>query len=239
MSRKNKNPVYNARINVLLLSIILCILIDNFFGKDNGLLSFDWVMLILLVGNIKRIVPKNRLFLYIRCLAYFIIPGLLGLTLAPIKVEKVSFFKLVIVIIFMIALLLIVLHHQKENIISQILRMEIAKKRFKLHEILYITQVLGSSICEELFFRNGVINCFNIPLIGCFISTIYFPLSHWLLPWGNNYKRKDLINQALLAFINSMVYLWSENILFPILIHIICNLSILIPYVCLLVKGDR
>jgi len=105
----------------------------------------------------------------------------------------------------------------------------------KKHKIEYIYSIyvsIGCIIGEELYFRYFMIeNLKNIGNLAILISAVYFMLIHYLLPWGDRFNKKDLLNQILFGLVSGSIYYISNSILLCIVGHLFMNTHMIIFHV--------
>ena len=105
----------------------------------------------------------------------------------------------------------------------------------KKHKIEYIYSIyvsIGCIIGEELYFRYFMIeNLKNIGNLAILISAVYFMLIHYLLPWGDRFHKKDLLNQILFGLVSGSIYYISNSILLCIVGHLFMNTHMIIFHV--------
>jgi len=98
-----------------------------------------------------------------------------------------------------------------------------APKENKYVMLLRAYNAVGSTVCEELFFRSFMLSL-GIPFwITILLSTVYFMLSHYTVPWGAQFSIGDIINQLIFGTISAFLFLLSGSILPSIVLHLLLN----------------
>lgn len=220
----NENQIISKKNSIKILSILLLII----FEKINlmsyiSYLAFWWCVILVIMGNIRRLSYVNKMIYFVRMTLYFVI-----FALPSIIEKKIAFdinnritFSLILVIIFFCIWLSFNLKSIKLVLSKQLIAESHKESRYVI--ILRIYNLLGAAICEEVFFRQYILSEGYPILIVCCISIIYFILSHWLLPWSNRFTKTDFFNQAIFSTMNVFIYIYSESILPCILLHIMMN----------------
>lgn len=88
---------------------------------------------------------------------------------------------------------------------------------------LRLYNAVGAAICEEYFFRGFILSIDAPNILLIFVSTFYFMLSHYILPWGKSFTKKDHLNQLLFGLTSSIVFILSGSILPSVLLHLLIN----------------
>lgn len=225
----NSNQYASLRENVRFLSILGTILISAKISHD--FFALTWIISLILLSNVKKIKVHNSIQSFFRMSGYFIHLGIFTMiwfyqnnlqitTKNNIVFLLVSFFTIYIYYYFNRKLILFNLSDIKiaENTNKQ--------KKYRYFSIVY--NQLGAAICEELYFRMFLMNYLfpQFNELSIVISAIYFWLFHYTLLWGAQFKKEDSIKQFLFGFILSIIYYYSGNIFFTILIHTAINLPI-------------
>lgn len=224
------------------ISIIGLITLSLFLHNEDMLkVCFYWVLILLLEGNIKRLPPINIIPYFIRMTMYFVIYGI------PSFVEYIVGDKVIrkpnnsLVIIGCIVALfafgawlflnrkILKVYFSKESIANTVY--------FEKHVlVLHIYNNIGAAFFEELFFRKYLLSVNISILIMLPISIILFFLSHWCLPWGASFTKRDTANQLFLAIVNGVLFLLTQSIIPCILLHLSLNM---IQVVRLFLQLDR
>jgi len=159
-------------------------------------------------------------------MTFYFLPYLLPTTFfipIYIKINSIVVICCGIAIVFFCAWLRINLKVIKVSLSDEIIA--IAPRESKYTYILRIYNTLGSSICEEIYFRSFLIQSLNETPIAMriVVSVLCFMLSHYILPWGKNFTRKDYINQAIFGAVNAILFIISDSIVPCILLHLLAN----------------
>ena len=184
----------------------------------------SWDIFILLTGNIRHLSVDNRLTYTIRMTLYFLPYALPKVLFVPILFEvnsQVLIYCVVAVSVFCTWLLLN-LKVFKISLSDSVIAATAKEPKYTLFLRIYTT--IGAAITEELFFRSFILSI-NAPIIILvIISSLYFMLSHYILPWRQVFTRRDHINQIFFGCINSILFILSGSILPSILLHLLVNL---------------
>jgi membrane protease YdiL (CAAX protease family) len=96
-------------------------------------------------------------------------------------------------------------------------------KESKYILLLRIYNLLGAVIAEEMFFRLFLLTM-DIPIyIAAVLSIVYFPLAHYIMPWGDAFTRQDYINQIAIGTISTLLFVMTKSILSSIILHLLMN----------------
>ncbi|MCL2717465.1 MAG: CPBP family intramembrane metalloprotease [Lachnospiraceae bacterium] len=219
------NHTWKLRENIRYGSILFLGLLHVFFeNKLTLILLLSWVFLILIMGNVRRLSYTNKLTYFLRMTLYFlpyILPPLLFLPLIIRLNITVLLYCFLAVAVF-IFWLLINLKAIKISLSDGVIAISLQESKY-VH-FLRIYNSIGAAVCEEFFFRGFILSIDGIPigiLIG--VSTFFFMLSHFLLPWGEGFTKKDCANQLVFGIISATLFILSGSILPSILMHLLFN----------------
>lgn len=73
-----------------------------------------------------------------------------------------------------------------------------------------------SSIAEELLFRGAIQTHFGIIIASVLFGLMHFPIQRKLLPWT--------ISATFMGFVLGLLYIYSGNLVAPIVLHFLINL---------------
>ena len=204
--------------NIRYLSIILALLV---YGKK---MTIMWVILFLVLGNIKKLSQKNVVSETLRLSGYYLI------YLMPLVTEKLNIkfiwnqklkISLLISIIWGLGIFLYDFH--KNSILYTPEMVAKLKYASRYSIILMILNGVGAAFCEELFFRAYLIGTEGRNIIHFFFSTFFFVLNHYLLLWSEKFSTIDYIRQFFVSLISSSLYVYSSSIIPSFCLHFFCN----------------
>ena len=227
---------YNNKINILLVSILVVgVYHACSHCEDSLVLNLFWTGMLLLQGNLRRLSSKKTAVHFLRMSLYFI-PYLLPTILKG----DTKWLSPKTIVYLMVALLIYVLWvaikfdkikiFLSDEMISQSQR----EKRVTL--FMYIYNLIGASISEELFFRSYILSMQGDCFFLLIMSTSLFWTSHWISPWDKKITLGDSIQQIYVGVGCSLLYIFSNSILPSLLLHLLFNA---IPGVYYLKKYDR
>ncbi|MGX7111879.1 CPBP family intramembrane glutamic endopeptidase [Gemella cuniculi] len=216
------------KFNILLLSTLILILLGNIY------LSVAWILSILILFDVRKI-PKKGILYLIRLTGYFIHFIIIFLTYVILEKKQVFIFENEKKVIFILFTFIIISILKNKKTFSLFFSNEYVSSIPKENKIEYIYSIyvsIGCIIGEELYFRYFMIeNLKNIGSLSILISAVYFMLIHYLLPWGDNFNKKDLLNQVLFGLVSGGIYYISNSILFCIVGHLFMNIHMIIFYI--------
>lgn len=208
--------------------------------------AISWVIIIIVFGNLKRLSRDNYVTYFIRMTLYFavyILPLIMDydVTLpSSTSVTRIAWGCVIAIVYNLIRLM--VINKKVRMMLSKEFIIDTYKDTiFTL--IMRIYNLIGAAICEELLFRGYVLSM-DLPLIvSVFISSVYFVLSHYLLPWGNVFVKNDFINQFVFGFVSALLFLKVESIIPCVLLHLLYNLLEVLRFVKIIdrhyIRPDR
>lgn len=222
---KISENIYSVRENARLLSILLLFVLSQLYDPVRYL-AISWIIIVIVLGNVKRINRENPIFYFIRMTLYFaayLLPFLIDSEVVLISkkcISKIIIGCIVAVIINFVRLKKI------SNKVKVMLSKELIVDSYKdplFTIIMRIYNLIGAAICEELLFRLYILSL-GVPKVVSFsISVIFFILSHYLLIWGGEFKRTDYCNQFVYGVINAILFLEGGSIIPCILMHFLYN----------------
>lgn len=222
MSAKRIEDYYSPRTILIILSILLCILIDK--KSENTLfLSIYWCLLLLSNGLIRRLSDKNVILYMIRIVMYFLPYGF-----SIIWVNKAYIYEKVNVIEVLFVILVGLSFHccKVKQWKLTFSKYNIAKSPYysKLVIFFKLLSVTGSAICEEVFFRGFLFSQYreNVVFLFC-ISCLLFTLNHYLVPWGDLFKIKDFLSLVLFSMVANLIFYLSNSLLIVVIFHVAYN----------------
>lgn len=214
---------FAGRYNLFIVSIVILTSIVWATKVQSMEIIVSWCVIIVLVGNVKRINNNTPLLYFIRMTGYFLpylVPYLLfgekPIILCAPLIEGCIF--------SVFAFCIWVYAHNDE--IKVMLSDQLALDSIKAPRWAFamrVYSVLGSAICEELYFRGFILGL-NMPNFAkIMISIIYFSLSHVVLPWGNLYKAKDVLSQLLIGSCSVVAFYIGKCTIPCVLLHMLIN----------------
>lgn len=229
------NNYFGLRENIRYLSIILSFLVA-FILNSNKLhgFAFSWLIIIIVLGNVRRISNDNGFKYFIRMTLYFIsygIPSILLLGNSHKNYDKVLIWAIVGLIVGITANLI---KRKQIKVYLSETYVALSKKQDKSQYILMIYNLIGAAICEELYFRRFMIMTFyEYKYIAILFSTIYFLLSHYILIWGSDFQKNDFITQFFIGLISGIIYIFSDSVIPCIILHLMMNFpNIILQFKC-------
>lgn len=220
----HKNNFISSKESVKLLSILILALLFLIVPSAENVNSVIWwCLVLLLLGNIRKLNNRNKISYFCRMSLYFlpysfpiimegkILLNLGNRTYIAIGLAFLCFFVWLFVNYRSIQLML-----SKHVIIE-------AYKESGYQIFLRIYNFIGAAISEELYFRQYILSLKNPLFINCLISIIYFILAHWLLPWSRKYSKRDFLNQGLIGTVNVFLFIWSKSVIPCIILHLLVN----------------
>lgn len=231
------NDTLSIRENIRHLSILILAIVAMVFpGRLQFVLLLSWIGIILVDGNVRHLQFDNNLMRFVRMTLYFLPFALPTLIFLKINIElnaKTLIFCVVSVVVFFIWLTI-----NFKSIRVALSDVIIANTPKESRYILFLKgyNAVGATICEELFFR-GFILSLDLPLwIAIPISSVYFMLSHYIVPWGATFSRSDHLNQLVFGAISVALFILSGSILPSIVLHLLLNLPTLAKIVHVFIR---
>jgi len=218
------NNTLSTRENVRCLSILLLAILGLLNpGKLQFLLLLSWISINLIVGNVRHLPYNNKLTYFVRMTLYFLPFALLPIIFGEISLKlnvSILLFSTVAIVVFCVWFLI---NYKSIRLMLSSAVIANTQKESRYVIALRIYNAIGSTISEELFFRAFIL---SIPLplwITIPISTIYFMLSHYIVPWGDRFSRSDIVNQLIFGLISSVLFVLSGSIIPSIVLHLLLN----------------
>lgn len=220
----NKN-YFSLRENIRILSIVF-LMILSILLKTIELYYFaiSWITIILILGNIRRILGHKGIKYFVRMTLYFIpyaIPSFFigfdnSQNYAKILMGSISSLIIGSTIIYL-KKDSIKIYFSKDYIVM-------SPKKDKLIYFLIIYNLIGAVICEELYFRHFLITVLSpYKFISILLSGIYFFLGHYILVWGSSFKKSDFFTQFIVGILSGTIYYFTKSIIPSIILHLILN----------------
>lgn len=220
------NSYISIKENIKLLSILNLIILSYIYRNSYFIIfCITWCLNLVIIGNARRFKRKNKIFYFLRMSLYFTpysIPYIIGYR-TNFNSDYFLVYSIIIIFIFCSWLFL------NRNIIRIILSKQVVyntKKRTKFELLLLIYNFVGASLCEELYFRCFILSFANSVFMISFLTllnSVYFVLAHYLLPWSQEFKKKDYLNQLIFSIINSIIFILSKSIFYCIALHFLIN----------------
>lgn len=216
--------VYKKNINALFL-IILSLNVLSIKYKNIIFISIFWTLFILISGNAKRIKYTSGVSLFIRRSMYSF-PLLLPIITMSQQEYKFNFYHLLSLLA--IPLMFVFVNYNTIKYIPLLLEDENLEPelvyRTKSDLVSSIMVLIMAAISEEVFFRLYMLSLPSIPLyLKFFLNIVLFVSWHKLQNWGDSFKKMDIINEIILAMVSGLIFLWTNTIIYSILLH--CSLN--------------
>lgn len=219
----NVKTVYTLEENIRILSIIVFTIVGVFFPQLRYL-SLEWGIIILILGNNKRIPRENGKVLYFIRMTLYFTPYLLPAVLNnPIDLDvnyRVCEGIFIAVVVFGVWFFLF-----KKGIrlllSDQMIAYSYRDSWFEI--VMKIYSYIGAAISEELYFRLHILSGDAPILLLIFLSVSYFFLCHYILPWRKLFTRQDHINQLTIGAVNVCLFFLSDSIIPCIILHLLIN----------------
>jgi len=216
--------VLNIRDNIRLLSVVT-ILVLYFWFEDIQIAIFllSWIVIMLVMGNVRRLPPGKYFLDFTRMTLYFLplaIPAFIFLEVnLAISVKVIPY--ILIAFLFFFIWFLFNYKKIKFSLSNQIIALSPKTSKFTLGMNIY--NLIGAAFSEEIFFRLFLLSLPLPNIILFFLSCSYFILFHYTLPWGNSFKKEDFVNQFVLGALCALLFLFSGSIIPSIFLHILIN----------------
>ena len=223
----------NKKENIILLSILLAGVLS--FFNERIFFFITWILNILILSNIRRISFKNIFISLLRITLYF---GHFFMFFLFYEKKENFLLKnihnyIFFIIFFSFFLIHVIRYRDLFKIIFKFDYISSLTKKKRARYFFDFYSQFGSAICEELYFRYCIISLFYPwGVLSVFISTLYFFLSHYILPWSHNFTKKDFINQIIYGISMGSVFYYTNSILLCISLHLLFNVhTILLPII--------
>lgn len=216
--------IISVKQSVIYLSIIMCLVLGT---KE---LTIMWIIFLVVTGNVRRISRKKTYLYWIRMTGYFIVETIpLFLRTGLKNIFSLYDGGIIWVILAFSIGGMIWIHDYNINKIyytkSSIATLS-EKKRYEIFVFLY--GIIGAIIFEEVFFRGYMCCMYENNIIGVVTSSLMFVMSHYCLPWSNTFRKKDFFRQFCIGVINGLLLIYSGSIIPCIIVHLSCNLNVII-----------
>ncbi len=225
------NNIWSPQETLRTLSVIVLTVIGVVCAsRDMLFLAISWSSILVILGNVRRLSRNNKLAYFLRMTLYFLpyaIPSFFVYKPTDNFIQRTIICCGVSILVFV--LWLCFNYHILRFSFSDIVVAGM-KKESKYVLGLRVYNLIGAAICEELFFRYFILSLSLNIVIASIISISLFILSHYLLPWGENYKRKDLLNQFIFGSINIAMFVLSHSVLPCIMMHMFFNSINILKY---------
>lgn len=220
------NNYFELRENIRILSIILPFLVA-FLLNSNKIygFAFSWIIIIIILGNVRRIPSHSGFKYFIRMMLYFLPYGIPNIFL--LNDNNQNYIKILTwsTISLITGIISILIKKEQIKIYLSETYVAVSKKQDKIRYILIVYNLIGAAICEELYFRKFIITVlYEYKYVAILFSTIYFVLSHYILIWGSDFQKNDFITQFIIGLISAIMYYFSGSIIPSIILHFIINL---------------
>lgn len=219
---------YTKKQNILIASAVVLLIL----GKKE--VCIWWLIIVGIIGNIRRLPYTNNVAYFIRMTCYFIVYYIPFLFIRDKVLIGVKFTNRVLVaflFVLMAAFLMFLIERKEYRIWFSEYAVASLSYKTKYQIILTIYNLIGAVICEEIFFRGYIITMFSRVELKIIISALYFSLSHYLVPWSEGFRKSDYIKQIIMGVVNALLYIYTQSIIPCILMHLVCNFaSILLEF---------
>ena len=211
------------RYNLFIASIVVLSVIVWATNSQSLETIVSWCIIIVFIGNVKRINNTKPFSYFIRMTGYFF-PYLVPYLFFGER-SIILFTPLIKGCIFSVFVFCIWVYAHIDEI-KVMLSDQLALDTVKVPKWAFairVYSVLGSAICEELFFRGYILGLSMPSYAKIMISITYFSLSHIVLPWGNLYKAKDILNQILIGSCSVAAFYIGKCTIPCVLLHTLIN----------------
>lgn len=225
----------NKRENLLYISTILIQLYYVISMNINiAILLLYWILLILIVGNVRRIhiqkYPKISTFIR---RSLYIWPLIIGCLLIPsnnLKFE-VGYIFLYILSGISVGFLFIYPKLSDWKFILSREYIEYSTQPSSFNYLINVYTLLGAAIAEELFFRYYILNLSTSDQNNFFLifnSVFLFWVFHYSTKWGSKFTKQDSLIQILFSCISVAMFLFYQSIIPSIIAHLTFNTPLII-----------
>ncbi len=232
---KMNKSYFDLRENIRVLSIIppflVVFLLDS--NKAYGF-AFSWIIIIIILGNVRRISSHSRFKYFIRMTLYFFPYGIPIIFLVNDNNQNYIKVSTCIIVSLIVGIISIFVKKEQIKIYLSEIYLALSKKQEKIRYILMVYNLIGAAIFEELYFRKFMITVlYEYKYVAILFSAIYFLLSHYILIWGSDFQKNDFITQFVIGLISAVLYYFSRSVIPSILLHFIINLpNIIYQFKC-------
>lgn len=219
------DSIFKKDENLTYLTILILIILNTIYKGDFEFFLIFWIIVILILGNVRRLNSNSKSIYFIRMAMYFLpysIPIILFHKNIKIYRDMLSFL-LGILLAFLISVLVYIIERKKYKVYLSDFNIANCIRKPKYKYVLQCFTLIGSAICEELFFRNYILTINSHINLLLFISVFYFFSSHFMLKWNDQFRKYDFLKQIMIGFISAILFLLSESIIPSIILHIIMN----------------
>ena len=217
-----------TKFNILIIAILYLIYLGNTY------LTVTWILSILILFNIRKI-PKRGLLYFVRLTGYFIHFMIFFYLYKIIENKQIFSLENGNKALFILLMFIVISMYRNKQSFKLFYSYEYISSVVKKNRIEYIYSIyvaIGCIVGEELYFRYVILeNLKNIGALSIVVSTVYFMLIHYLLPWGDSFNKRDLFNQILFGFVSGSIYYISNSILLCIVGHLFMNIHMITFYI--------
>lgn len=216
---------FSIRENIRLFSILLLFVLSQKYTSLRYL-AISWPIIIIVLGNLKRISREIPMLYFIRMTLYFaiyLLPLLIDRNV--IMISKRDGFSIIIgcaIAVIVNCLRFMVIKTNVKVMLSKELIVDSYKDTF-FTLVVRIYNLIGAAMCEELLFRKYILSIDVPKLISLSISVLYFVFSHYILIWGDYFRTNDYYNQFLFGMISALLFLWTRSVIPCLLLHLLYN----------------
>lgn len=216
--------IFNKNENLSYLSILILVVLNKLYSDEFIYFLFLWIILIVILGNLRRLSRRNKTSYFIRMVMYFLPYSILPIFLGKIYIYQ-DVYKLFvgIVLSFICSSFIYLYEFKKYKLYLSDYNIALCIKKTKYQYILMCINLIGSAICEELFFRNFILTINSNQILLLLISIFYFFLSHFILKWSAAFNRYDFLKQLIIGFLSGCLFLFSKSIIPSIILHGLMN----------------
>lgn len=221
------NNVINYKSSLAYIASLVMIL--AYCGNSEKILF--WVLILLVLGNTRRIPKSSHLTYFLRMTIYFTV-FLLPAVLAHNRVlNGLNGQWWAVLAAVHAGAAVFAAEYSKTKLVIIRERLFADSKEEDYARVLMIYNLIGAAICEEYFFRYYLIGDRYFNWIYMLISAVMFVLYHASLPWGDKYRFVDYAKQFGAGMVSAVLYSLSRSLIPSIVFHLLCNSSEI--YVCL------
>lgn len=226
------NQFFKGSANLAIISISLLSIINILVNNKLNLVVIIWGLHICLQSNIRRLPYDFYFFRLLRYVCYYIIL-IVGTVVYFLYVPEQFDINVVSLIVFFSCIILFYLSNYK--VYKVLLNNSVIYEMNKGNKTSYVAQVIMAAtapLFEECFYRGIVLSIENVNIIVLIgLSVFLFVCNHKAMPWGNEFKKKDVIVEVFISIANIYLYLTTKSVFLCIVLHFIMNIPEIILYI--------
>lgn len=187
--------------------------------------AISWIIVILVMGNVRRIKCNNWFTHFIRKTGYFavyLVPIVTGAEMEPLFRNEprfwIAFFGGISVgcMIFIRDIMKCRILYSDEGVAAMCY-----SSKIEIFSMIYVA--VGAAVSEEIYFRGYLVRQGDLWLTNLVVSSILFVASHYFLPWSKAFSWKDYMRQFCVGMISGIILLFSKSIFPCFCLHLLCN----------------